>query len=94
MITIITNATCTFYLATGNPCANGHFPTTGYTIAAPRCIPLGTKVSINGHNYTVEDRTNIRYDGRWDIFVNVSYKEALKLGKQTNNVTIKEQRNK
>ena len=40
----------------------------GRTIAAPRSVPLGTKVKVEGLDgvYTVEDRTAKRFDGRWD----------------------------
>ena len=51
----------------------------GVTIAAPRNIKLGTKVTIDGHKYTVQDRTALRYNGRWDIYVG-SHKEALRKG--------------
>jgi 3D (Asp-Asp-Asp) domain-containing protein len=89
MITnIIYSAICTVYVSTGKVCANGHYPRPLYTVAAPRSIPLGTKVCANGQMYVCEDRTNIRYDGRWDIFVDCSRNEALKIGKQTNNITI------
>lgn len=60
----------------------------GRTIAAPRNIPLGTRVRVEGiGEFTVEDRTARRYDGRWDIYFD-SHKEALKFGKQERKVTI------
>ena len=78
---IITNALISFYIVTGNPCADGKFPTAHHTIAAPRSIPLGTRVHVEGFgDYVVEDRTNIRYDGRWDIFTDGNREHALKLG--------------
>ena len=68
-------------------CADGHRPVQGITIAASRSIPLGTKVLINGHTYTVQDRLARRFDKRIDIYFN-SHKDALHFGKQTNNVTV------
>lgn len=46
----------TAYEWTGNPCANGEYPTEGYTIAC-NDLPLGTEVWIEGVGYrVVEDR--------------------------------------
>ena len=46
----------TAYEWTGNPCANGNYPTEGYTIAC-NDLSLGTQVYIDGVGYrTVEDR--------------------------------------
>ena len=46
----------TAYEWTGNPCANGNFPTQNYTVAC-NSLPLGTKIYIEGHgDYVVEDR--------------------------------------
>lgn len=95
----ITNAIITAYCACTNCCgahatgltAAGQRPVQGITIAGPRAFPLGTKVSIAGHSYIVQDRTAKRFDGRWDIYF-ASHKEALKFGKQTNNITVYGQR--
>lgn len=47
---------CTGYIATGNPCANGNYPTEGYTIAS-NSLPMGTRVYIEGiGERVVEDR--------------------------------------
>lgn len=61
----------------------------GRTIAAPRSIPLGTKVKVEGLDgvYTVEDRTARRFDGRWDLYFD-NHKAALRWGKQELKVTI------
>ena len=46
----------TAYEWTGNPCANGNYPTTGYTVAC-NSLPLGTRIYIEGYGeYVVEDR--------------------------------------
>ena len=93
---ILTNVTLTAYClctavccpkASKGLCANGQPPIQGITIAASRSIPLGTHVLINGHEYIVQDRLARRYDKRMDIYFN-SHKDALRFGKQTNNVTI------
>ena len=48
-------------------------------VACPRNIPLGTKVEINGSEFVCEDRMNIRYTDRFDIFKD-SKAEALQFG--------------
>ena len=46
----------TAYAYTGSPCANGNFPSTGYTIAC-NSLPFGTQVYIDGVGVrVVEDR--------------------------------------
>lgn len=46
----------TAYAETGSACANGNYPTTGYTIAH-NSLPFGTEVYIEGIGFrTVEDR--------------------------------------
>ena len=67
--TILTNAIVTAYIATGNPCADGHYPTVGTTIALPRIYPLGSKVIIGSHVYIGQDRLNKRWpSNRFDLF--------------------------
>lgn len=45
----------TAYAATGNPCANGNYPTCGYTVAS-NSIPMGSRIYIEGYGeYVVED---------------------------------------
>ena len=60
-------------------------------IACPRNIPLGTKVVIDGAEYTCEDRTAKYLDGRYDIFTGYrqeAYDKALKFGVQVKSITI------
>ena len=46
----------TAYAYTGSPCANGNYPTTGYTVAC-NSLPFGAEIYIDGIGYrTVEDR--------------------------------------
>jgi 3D (Asp-Asp-Asp) domain-containing protein len=92
MITnVIVTAYCHCVLCCGTvekkPTASGAWPREGVTIAAPRHIPFGTRVEIDGRVYVVQDRTAKRFDGRWDIFMN-SHKEAKKFGKQKRGVKI------
>lgn len=87
MITNIITAVVTAYIATGTPCADCRMPVAGRTIALPREYPLGSEVIINGHTFLGEDRTNKRFNGRFDIFMD-SKQEAISFGKQTLCVTI------
>ncbi len=59
--------------------------------ACPREIPLGTQVIIHYMTYTCEDRTALKYDGRFDIFLGYrefDHAQALKYGLRTYEVTI------
>ena len=51
----------------------------GRTIAAPRNFKFGTKLSINGKTYVVEDRGGAIKGNRIDLYVN-SHSEALRWG--------------
>lgn len=80
-------ATVTAY-CDGTICADGTRPIAGHTIAAPRSVPFGTKVYIDGVGYRcVHDRTAKKYDGRWDIYF-ASRAEAILFGKQQLTVEI------
>ena len=77
------------------PCvtASGQIATRGRTVACPRHIPLGTKVSIAERIYICEDRTHYRFDGRWDIYAGdteYDYQQALAWGVKKLPVTILE----
>lgn len=61
--------------------ASGTHVTAGRTIAAPPEIPFGTKISINGHIYTVEDRGGAIKGKRIDIYFN-THQAALDFGVQ------------
>ncbi len=65
----------------GKPTASGVMPKVGVTIAAPRSIPLGTKVYLGSRTLIVQDRTSRKYNGRWDLFVE-SHEQAKKFGKK------------
>lgn len=59
----------TGYTWTGNTCANGRYPTSGYTVAC-NDLPIGTVVYIEGFGYrTVEDRGGMTRGTYWmDIY--------------------------
>ena len=63
--------------------ASGTTATAGRTIAASSQYAFGTKMIINGHTYTVEDRGGAIKGNKIDIYVD-SHQEALKLGRKTN----------
>lgn len=55
-MTYLGNYMCTAYEWTGSPCANGNYPTEGYTVAC-NSLPFGTQIYIDGYGYyVVEDR--------------------------------------
>lgn len=60
----------TAYEETGNPCANGNYPTIGYT-AACNSLPFGTTVYIEGIGYRViEDRGAEWHSDQWiDVYM-------------------------
>lgn len=57
------------------------------TLACPRTIAFGTKVTIAGKVYTCEDRTSEKYDGRYDIWM-ATKAEAFEWGKRRVEVLI------
>lgn len=59
--------------------AAGTKATAGRTVAASSKFALGTKLNINGHTYTVEDRGGAITGNKIDIYVN-SHAEALAWG--------------
>lgn len=63
--------------------ATGAKATEGRTIAAdPNVLPYGTKVIINGHEYTVEDCGGSIKGNRIDLYFD-SHDDALQWGRQT-----------
>lgn len=59
--------------------AMGTHATAGRTVAAPSKFAFGTKLNINGHTYTVEDRGGAITGNKIDLFVN-THAEALAWG--------------
>lgn len=80
--------TLTAYEWTGNPCANGNYPTGGYTVAC-NSLPLGTRIYIEGYGeYVVEDRGGMS-DSVIDIYLG-DYDTCIQFGVQGANVYIVE----
>lgn len=59
--------------------ASGSAPEEGITVAAPPDVPFGTKIMINGHEYTVQDRGGGIQYASIDIYCN-THSEALEKG--------------
>ena len=70
----------------GGPTASGVYPTAEHTIAVDASnpfVPMGTKVVMNGVEYTVEDTGNFdRYGVQFDVYYD-SHSEAQNHGHQT-----------
>lgn len=75
---------CAHCCGTANkPTASGVMPTANHTLSADTSIfPLGTKLSINGIIYTVEDTGSAIHGNKFDIYFN-THQEALNFGRQT-----------
>lgn len=63
--------------------ASGVKARSNHTIAAPSEFAFGTKLMINGIEYTVEDRGGAIKDKRIDVYFD-SHQEAINFGKQKN----------
>lgn len=63
--------------------ASGVKAKANHTIAAPSEFAFGTKLMINGIEYTVEDRGGAIKDKRIDVYFD-SHQEAINFGKQKN----------
>lgn len=68
--TYLGNYKITAYAETGNPCANGNYPQTDYTIAC-NSLPFGSIVYIEDVGYrTVEDRGASWHEDEWiDLYL-------------------------
>lgn len=60
--------------------ASGVRATQGTTIAADH-LPFGTKVKINGHTYTVQDRFGGGYDHKIDVYFD-NKEDAMNFGRR------------
>lgn len=76
----------TAYTHTGSSCANGNYPTPGYTVAC-NSLPFGTQIYIEGIGYrTVEDRGPASLGSNWcDVFYD-SLSECVNFGSQYRDV--------
>ena len=70
--------------------ASGVYAKSRHTIAAPKGFSFGTKLIIDGIEYTVEDRGGAIRGKKLDIYFD-THREALKWGKQKREVFIYEQ---
>ena len=78
----------TAYEWTGNPCANGNYPSCDYTVAC-NSLPLGTRIYIEGYGeYVVED-TGGMAGNVIDIYMG-DVSTCLQFGRQTAQVYIVE----
>lgn len=76
----------TAYEWTGNPCANGNYPTCGYTVAS-NYFALGTRIYIEGYGtYVVEDRGGMS-SNVIDIYMG-DYNTCIQFGRRSANVYI------
>lgn len=87
MFNLLMVVMCTAYTASVDDCgkadgitASGTFCKQGRTIACDH-LPFGTKVKIDGHIYTVEDRFGGGYKDRIDIYMETK-EEAFRFGRQ------------
>lgn len=76
----------TAYIATGNPCASGVYPTVNHTVAC-NSLPMGTKIYIEGLGEFVVEDTGGMADNVIDIFVS-DYTTAINFGRQIGEVYI------
>lgn len=68
-------------------CADGR-PVAPGAIGAPRAIPFGTVVHVEGlGRFVVRDRTARRFDGRWDIYL-PRHHDAVRFGVQRRRVWV------
>ena len=79
----------TAYTWTGNPCANGEYPTDGITIAS-NTIPLGTRVYIEGIGERVVQDHGGMGGGVIDVYMD-SYDACVQFGRQNADVYIVEE---
>ena len=74
----------TAYAWTGNPCANGNYPSCGYTVAS-NSIPMGSRIYIEGYGeYVVEDRGGMP-SNVIDVYMG-DYDTCIQFGRQTADV--------
>ncbi len=68
--------------------ASGTTPKQGRTVAAPRAVPFGSKVTIAGLGTLIaEDRLAAKFDGRYDVFMS-DHEAARRFGVRRLNVTV------
>lgn len=85
-MTYLGNWKITAYAATGNPCANGQYPTVGYTVAC-NALPFGSRIYIDGVGIrTVEDTDGGAMGNEWaDLYLG-DYTSCVNWGLQYRDV--------
>jgi 3D (Asp-Asp-Asp) domain-containing protein len=82
----VRKARITKYGATGNRMANNEYPHIGAVAVSDYSIPLGTKILIDGQEYTIKDRTakwiHNRFGLTIDIYSEETEQEMLEWGSQ------------
>ena len=69
--------------STPDQAAGGFIGDKAYKVVANNCLPLHSKVEINGREYEVFDRMNKRYGCEYfDIFMGLDIKAARSFGRQ------------
>lgn len=87
MFNLLMVVMCTAYTASVDECGKADGITASGTLCQQRrtiaCdhLPFGTKVKIDGHIYTVEDRFGGGYTDRIDIYMETK-EEAFRFGRQ------------
>lgn len=76
----------TAYEWTGDPCANGNWPTPGYTVAS-NDYPLGTRIYIEGLGEFVVEDTGGMGSGVIDIYMG-DVETCIQFGVQSGNVYV------
>lgn len=86
--TYVGNYQLTAYIATGNPCADGAYPQTGYTVACNDPNLWHKWIYIEGYGtYYVHDTGGMPSNYIIDIFMG-SYSEAIQFGRRSADVYI------
>ena len=83
------NMATTGYLPTGNPCADGVFPSVGFTVASNDPKLWHRYIEIEGYGTFYVHDTGGMSSNVIDIFV-ASYDEAIQFGRRSADVYIKE----
>ena len=84
------NYELTAYIATGNPCADGNYPSVGYTVACNDSSLWHKTIYIDGYGYYYVHDTGGMASNVIDVFVG-SYDEAIQFGRRTADVYIVEE---
>lgn len=88
--TVTAYCPCTTCCGPGSPkpTASGARPVAGVTVAAPRHLPFGTRLWIEGAGWrTVQDRMSRRFPDRFDLFFD-HHQQALHWGRRTCRVVL------